>query len=285
MQIKRKHSQHIDANLLPKLLAGAVVVAAILAFGSLIPEQSVVRATFPTDLAPGALQTGLILAAFLSGIALASALILRPLRDAQAREAELMQTQAMLEALNNELHQQATQDGLLGIANRREFERVLKLEWRRAARERQPLSLLMIDVDHFKVFNDTHGHLEGDRCLQQVAAVLNEAANRPGDLLARYGGEEMAILIPRTGLEGATVLAQRIHTLLAERGIAFQASPVANQVTVSIGVASLLPIRHLSPHTLIQQADEGLYTAKEEGRNKTGIVPQLRLTAPWKELA
>ncbi|MCE9681875.1 diguanylate cyclase [Halomonas alkalisoli] len=280
MQMKPKHSLQISPNLLPRLLAGAVVIAAVLAFSSLIPEQTVVQATFPIALAPGALHTGLILASFLSGIALASAVALPLLRKAQAREAQLMQTQAVLEALNEDLHHQATRDGLLGIVNRREFERALKLEWRRAARERQPLSLLMIDVDHFKVFNDTYGHLEGDRCLQEVTAILNQAANRPGDLLARYGGEEMVILVPRTGQAGATVLAERIHALLTEHGIAFGASPVADRVTVSIGVASLLPVRHRSPQALIQQADEGLYAAKKEGRNKTATVPQLRLIAP-----
>ncbi|WP_220250454.1 GGDEF domain-containing protein [Billgrantia montanilacus] len=277
MQMKPKQLLHIDPNLLPRLLAGAVVIAAILAFSSLIPEQTVVKATLPTDLAPGVLHTGLILASFLSGAALASAIILPALRNAHARETTLKQTQVELKALNDDLHRQASRDGLLDIANRREFERVLKLEWRRAARERQSLSLLMIDVDHFKVFNDTYGHLEGDRCLQEVSAVLNEAANRPGDLLARYGGEEMVILVPRTGQEGATVLAQRIHSLLAERGIAFHASPIADHITVSIGVASMLPIRNLNPHTLVQQADEGLYIAKDEGRNGTVSIPRLRL--------
>ncbi|EWG99235.1 diguanylate cyclase [Halomonas sp. BC04] len=277
MHTKPKHLLFISPNLLPRLLAAAIFVAAVLVINSLIPEQTVVRATLPTDLAPGALHTGLILASFLGGVALTSVIFLPLLRDAQARETRLVQAQAVLGALNNDLHQQAARDGLLEIANRREFERVLKLEWRRAARERQPLSLLMIDVDYFKIFNDTHGHLEGDRCLKEVTAVLSQAVNRPGDLLARYGGEEMVILAPRTDLEGATILAQRIHALLSERHIAFGASPVADRVTVSIGSASLLPVRHHSPQALIRQADEGLYSAKAEGRNRTCTVPQIRL--------
>ncbi|MBZ0329710.1 GGDEF domain-containing protein [Halomonas sp. ANAO-440] len=277
MHIKPKYSLYISPNLLPCLLAGTIIIAAILAINSLLPQQTLVRTTFPTGMAPGAIHTGLILVSFLGGVALTSALFLPLLRDARARETQLVESQAVLEALNNELHQQATRDGLLGIANRREFERVLKLEWGRSVREHQPLSLLMIDVDHFKIFNDTYGHLQGDRCLQEVTAVLNQASNRPGDLLARYGGEEMVILVPRTDLEGAKALAQRIQALLAERGIAFHASPVGNEVTVSIGVSTVMPTRHLDPHALIQQADEGLYTAKANGRNQTCTVPQMRL--------
>lgn len=189
------------------------------------------------------------------------------------------ENQKQLERLNRQLHHQATNDGLLGIANRREFERVLELEWRRAIRERQPLSLLMIDVDHFKVFNDTYGHLQGDECLQQIAALLKDATARPGDLAARYGGEEMAILLPGTGLAGAAHMAQRIHALLAEWAVPFPDSPVASHVTVSIGIASMLPERHASAHTLIAQADKGLYAAKDNGRNRSEAVPRLRLVA------
>lgn len=187
------------------------------------------------------------------------------------------ENQKQLETLNRQLHHQATSDGLLGIANRREFERVLELEWRRAIRERQPISLLMVDVDHFKVFNDNYGHLQGDECLQRVAALLKEATARPGDLAARYGGEEMAILLPGTGLAGAAHMAQRIHALLAEWAVPFPDSPVASHVTVSIGIASILPEQRVSAHTLIAQADEGLYAAKDNGRNRSEAVPRLRL--------
>ncbi|QJQ95127.1 MULTISPECIES: diguanylate cyclase [Halomonadaceae] len=260
----------------------AVALAAVLAW-SLEPAATslslgVIESLI--ELPPGLPRSSLILLAFIGGIALTITLIVRPMRNAyQEREQQLKNKQKQLEALNDKLHRQATSDGLLGIANRREFERVLKLEWRRAARERQPLSLLLIDVDNFKVFNDTYGHLEGDECLRHIASTLKEAAARPGDLVARYGGEEMAILLPRTELEGATHMAQRIHDLLAERACAFPASPVANHVTVSIGVTSMLPVRHANAHTLIKQADEGLYAAKANGRNRTEVVSRIRLIA------
>lgn len=191
----------------------------------------------------------------------------------------LKEDRERLEALNRKLHHQATSDGLLGIANRREFERMLKLEWRRAIRERQPLSLLMVDVDNFKIYNDTYGHLKGDECLQQIAATLKGITGRPGDLLARYGGEEMAILLPRTEQEGALHIAQRVHASLTERAIPFLDSLVADHVTVSIGVASMLPSQNVSAHTLIAHADKGLYAAKDNGRNRTEIIPRLRLIA------
>lgn len=237
-------------------------------------------ANFLADLIPNFQLNGLLLLAFLSGIVSSTLLITRPMRAAyRAREAQLQANQTQLEALNRELHRQATSDGLLGIANRREFERVLDLEWRRADRERQPLSLLMIDVDCFKLYNDTYGHLKGDDCLQKVAAALQSVVCRPGDLVARYGGEEMVVLLPKTGLEGASQMAQRIHSTLAECSIPFPDSSIARHVTVSIGAASMLPSSSISAHVLIAHADDGLYAAKDNGRNRTEVVPRLRLIA------
>lgn len=259
-------------------LSAILIVGLALVVSALASETVLAPAALLSELASAG--TGLALLSFLGGVALSFALIVRPMRQAHhARVAQLRLAQERLEAENFELHRQATSDDMLGIANRREFERVLELEWRRAARERQPLSLLMIDVDHFKTYNDTYGHLAGDLCLQQVAAALKDTTERPGDLVARYGGEEIAILLPRTGLDGATHMAQRIHAKLAERAHPFAASPVADHVTVSIGAASLLPVRNSNAHSLIQQADEGLYAAKESGRNRTEVVGHLRLIA------
>lgn len=270
-------------NSLAILILIAFVIGAALAISGMAPALTTVAdrtVGFFANLPPGALGMGLALISFLCGVVLSAVLIQRSLRNNyQSRLAQLQQERQQLEVLNEELHHQAASDGLLGMANRREFERVLTLEWRRSARERQPLTLLMVDVDCFKRYNDTYGHLAGDDCLQQVAAALKDAAARPGDLVARYGGEEMAILLPHTGLAGAMHMARRVHALLAERAIAFTASPVADHVTVSIGVSALLPAPNANPHTLIKQADDALYTAKESGRNRTESISRLRLIA------
>lgn len=282
MRTKSKPTLYINPGLAGLVLAVALALDAALSLGGMVPAKA---ALFPnasalfSTLIPKLLHTGAVVA-FVSGVILAVVLILLPMRRAyRAREARLVRDRKRLEERSKALQQQAASDGLLGIANRREFERVLDLEWRRAARERQPLSLVLIDIDCFKVFNDTYGHLEGDACLCQVASVLREAAARPGDLVARYGGEEMVILMPRTDLDGASRMAQRVHEMLAEHALPFPASPVTERVTVSIGVSALLPKRHIDAHTLVRQADEGLYAAKENGRNQTVAVPRLRLIA------
>ncbi|WP_162623025.1 diguanylate cyclase [Billgrantia lactosivorans] len=268
-------------------MAVALLLDAALSLNGFVSEQA---ALFPNaaaslaDMAASLLPSGIALAGFASGIVLALAGFMLPMhRFYRSREARLVQERERLAAQNAKLAQQAASDGLLGIANRREFERVLKLEWRRAARERQPLSLLMIDIDCFKRFNDSYGHQAGDTCLRGVADVLRAAAARPGDMVARYGGEEMAVLMPHTSLEGAVRMAERIHAMLAERALPFAASPVAERVTVSIGVSSMLPVRNANRSALVKQADEGLYAAKESGRNRTATVPNLRLISQEEE--
>nr|WP_275445758.1 MULTISPECIES: diguanylate cyclase [unclassified Halomonas] len=183
----------------------------------------------------------------------------------------LKDDQKALETLNQELDRLARTDSLLGISNRRELDRHLEAEWLRGGREGHSLALLLIDVDCFKRYNDVHGHPAGDASLQQVASVLSEAIRRPGDLAARYGGEEMAVLLPHTEMEGALYVAQRIHELLAERNITFLASPVSDRVTVSIGVAVVLPTPEQTPQQLIEQADQALYQAKSNGRSRTEV--------------
>ena len=186
----------------------------------------------------------------------------------------LMKERAELRA-TVQLRNLAMHDGLTGLANRRRFDEVLEAEFRRAERSRQPLALLMIDVDHFKLFNDTYGHQSGDDALRAVANALATTVHRPGDLVARYGGEEFTVLLPGTGEVGAIRLADAVHAGLVRLGLAHPGSP-NGRVTVSIGVAELEP-RGLSPRPdkLLRAADLAMYAAKAEGRNCTSRASEL----------
>lgn len=164
----------------------------------------------------------------------------------------------------------AARDGLTGIANRRSFDEKLMHEWRRERRDHQYLSLLMIDVDYFKRYNDTYGHLKGDECLRQVAGAMTDVVFRPADLVARYGGEEFGIILPATGIDGATVVAERIQERVAGMGIAHAASDTG-RITLSIGVASTTPDNE-DHESLLQAADTALYEAKHGGRNRVALA-------------
>ncbi|MDR1661382.1 MAG: diguanylate cyclase [Azoarcus sp.] len=158
-------------------------------------------------------------------------------------------------------------DPLTGIANRRKFDERLTLEWRRAVRERTPLSFLMLDLDKFKTYNDTYGHPQGDELLRTAAAILAAAAQRPGDLAARLGGEEFGVLMPTTGLPNALSIAEKIRRQIEAARI-----PAANgeptSATVSIGAVSIVPSVKDAPEDFIARADANLYKAKERGRNR-----------------
>ena len=186
------------------------------------------------------------------------------------RTAALAEANSALTGLNAKLETLSISDGLLGIANRRRFDERLKVEWRRAARSQLPLSLLMIDVDHFKHYNDHYGHLAGDRCLQAVAqaAAAPLTLTRPADLLARYGGEELVVLLPETPSVGARAVAQDIQRAIAAAHLPHAASPVAPELTVSIGIATLQPVPGGDPDALVLAADAALYAAKAAGRNR-----------------
>ncbi len=167
------------------------------------------------------------------------------------------------------LKQLANLDGLTGLPNRRFFDERYSLEWRRALRSASSLSVIMADVDHFKAYNDTYGHLEGDNCLRQVASTLGkDTLNRAGDLLARYGGEEFVALLPGSDIPGACQVAEQMRTNIEKLGIRHESSQVASHVTVSLGVSSIIPINGLSAEDLINQADQALYQAKQNGRNQ-----------------
>ncbi len=173
-----------------------------------------------------------------------------------------------LEIANQKLEKLAVIDGLTGIANRRKFDDYIRSEWLRLAREQAPLSLILCDIDHFKLYNDTYGHQRGDTCLKQVSQAVKKVAKRPADLVARYGGEELAIILPNTTTEGAKQLAYQICLQIQSLQIPHIASPVDLYVTVSLGVAGLIPDHDGSPEELIAIADSNLYKAKELGRNR-----------------
>jgi diguanylate cyclase (GGDEF)-like protein len=159
-------------------------------------------------------------------------------------------------------------DGLTSIANRRRFDEVLRVEWNRAMRNQASLSLLMIDVDHFKSFNDNYGHGAGDECLKRVASALKKSLFRAGDFVARYGGEEFAVVLPKCNADNARNVAERIRATVEALNILHRYSGAADHITVSIGYAALVPTRNGDPQTLIETADRSLFLAKQGGRNR-----------------
>ena len=188
-----------------------------------------------------------------------------------ARTVELQHANAALQIANQQLEVYSQTDGLLGIANRQCFDRRLVDEWNRAIRDQLPLGLLMIDVDFFKNYNDEYGHLGGDSCLQAVARVAASKMVRAVDLLARYGGEEFVVILPHTALAGAKKVAESIRAAVSALAIPHRASAVAEYVTVSIGVASLLPDRSAQASDAVLAADRALYLAKQQGRNRVCV--------------
>ncbi|MES2322910.1 MAG: diguanylate cyclase [Pseudomonadota bacterium] len=179
----------------------------------------------------------------------------------------LRESQKNLANANIELQKLAALDSLTGIANRRRFDDTMGIEWQRGQRDKQPLALLMCDLDYFKAYNDAFGHLAGDLCLKKAAAVLTENLKRPADLSSRYGGEEFAIVLPETDLAGALVVAAACRSHLEQLAIAHPGSPLG-VVTMSIGVASVLPSPGGTIEGLIGCADQALYDAKKGGRNR-----------------
>ncbi len=158
-------------------------------------------------------------------------------------------------------------DGLTGIPNRRSFDETLEKEWKRARRLQTSITLLMIDIDDFKRYNDHYGHLAGDECLKKIASIFPETLTRPGDFCARYGGEEMACVLPDTDTAGGVFIAEQIQKRLKEIALEHIASSVADTVTISIGVASTRPQIAADCSSLIDKADKALYLAKSSGKN------------------
>jgi len=186
--------------------------------------------------------------------------MVRDISDRKAAEAKLKDAYRALEAM-------AITDALTHLANRRHFDQYLTAEWRRAIRDRTPLSLLLLDVDEFKAYNDTYGHLRGDSLLKQVAEAAQEVVTRTGDLVARFGGEEFAIVLPNTCNQGAMEVAAEVCDAVRQRRLPHEATPLS-YLTISIGCATLVPQRGQHAATLIQLADDALYAAKKNGRNQ-----------------
>jgi two-component system, chemotaxis family, response regulator WspR len=185
-------------------------------------------------------------------------------RALRVSQQQLLDTNLVLQRLMNS-------DGLTGLSNRRHFDEYLELEWRRAIREQTQMSLMMIDVDYFKAYNDTFGHLEGDEALRQVAKAIRASCSRPSDLPARYGGEEFALVLPNTSPGGARLLAEKLRQTVAGMNIPHMAPREGSTLTVSIGLATVVPGVGSHSRQLIQSADQGLYAAKNNGRNQVAV--------------
>jgi diguanylate cyclase (GGDEF)-like protein len=203
--------------------------------------------------------------------------IAKPLKS--SRVLARVRTQLRVKHMADELRRNATTDALTGVANRRQFDESLEREWLRARRSGDPVALLMIDVDHFKLYNDLYGHPKGDVCLRHVAQALSSACKRPADLVARYGGEEFMILLPQTPRCGAQRIAQQVLDAVAALGIFHEDSQTTHYVSVSVGIAcfddasaSRENLSHaLRASDLVQAADKALYSAKQAGRGQAKL--------------
>ncbi len=186
------------------------------------------------------------------------------IRDITTRK----QMEIAFKETNQKLEILANLDALTQVANRGCFNNRLQSEWERLAQEKQPLSLILLDIDTFKSYNDYYGHLAGDDCLIRIGKILPTVVHRPADLAARYGGEEFAFLLPNTDLEGGIKIAQNIQQVIHSLAIPHEQSHVKNILTVSLGIASLIPSLELEPDTLVAHADKALYQAKKQGRDR-----------------
>ncbi len=222
--------------------------------------------------------------AWISGIIVTAAawLFNRLLLDTQLRDfrnrKKIEQQARELRNANDQLQRLALVDGLTQVSNRRFFDERLQQEWRRLARSGEALSIILCDVDFFKKYNDTYGHLAGDACLQQVAKAIQLAVKRPADVVARYGGEEFVVILPETGAAGALHVADQILRQVSSLKIPHGSSEISEYVTVSVGVATTLPTPEVEPSELVKKADESLYNAKQNGRNR--VVHQSLVLVP-----
>ncbi|PTQ71696.1 sensor domain-containing diguanylate cyclase [Pseudomonas sp. GV071] len=181
---------------------------------------------------------------------------------------ERKQTEEKLLALQKELEELSFKDGLTGVANRRMFDSIIEVEWSNAQRNHQPLSVVLLDIDYFKQYNDHYGHLGGDDCLKRVGQVLSRAATRSRDFVARFGGEEFVLVLPETDRAAAMTVAERCRQLLLDEHIEHQQSQVGPHLTISLGVGTLIPTAHSQPSAFIAEVDKLLYKAKQKGRNR-----------------
>lgn len=189
---------------------------------------------------------------------------LQLLREIEERK----RTEEALEKANLELERLASVDGLTQIANRRQFDQHLHNEWKRLGRERVPIAVILCDIDFFKLYNDTYGHVAGDKCLKEVAQGIKRAVKRPADLVARYGGEEFAVILTSTDVDGAMKVAEGIRGEIRELQIPHIKSEVGEHISLSMGVSSIVPKDTDEPESFINNVDKFLYHAKETGRDR-----------------
>ncbi|MFL9926058.1 sensor domain-containing diguanylate cyclase [Herbaspirillum lusitanum] len=180
---------------------------------------------------------------------------------------ERKKTEARVAELQKELEALSYRDGLTNVANRRMFDSALEVEWGNALKNRTALSVIMLDIDYFKQYNDQYGHIRGDACLKKVATVLSSAATRTRDFFARYGGEEFVLILPETDAAAALKVAQRCRKLVLEAQIPHEKSQVEKVVTISVGVSTTIPSQNEDPISFIESVDKCLYVAKQRGRN------------------
>lgn len=181
---------------------------------------------------------------------------------------ERKKTEQELLTLQKKLEELSFKDGLTGIANRRMFDSILETEWADARRNQSPVSLIMLDIDYFKQYNDEYGHIQGDICLTRVAGILNSASSRPRDFVARIGGEEFAIILPETDEASARKVAERCKSAIEQERIPHAKSGVSDFLTLSIGLATRVPAQTDKALSLVEQADKSLYQAKHQGRDR-----------------
>ncbi len=258
------------SELFPDMANGRVqqtVVSALTANLSSVLSQSLNKAPFPLFSSVNDRE---------NGVRMQQAIQVTPIVAQQPRYCLIQITDVTLSVSREKLlrdqalvlRRHSYLDVLTGIANRRRFDEYFDEEFRRARRTTLPLSLVLIDIDHFKLYNDYYGHQAGDQCLKQVAETLAGTLQRPADLLARYGGEEFVAVLPETDLEGARRVAEVMRTKIAESQLPHASSPTASHVSISAGIATKIPGCGDAPTTLIEDADHALYHAKKTGRNR-----------------
>ncbi|WP_027183567.1 GGDEF domain-containing response regulator [Desulfovibrio inopinatus] len=189
-------------------------------------------------------------------------------RELDAKLVELEELHQLLEESNARLRLLSSQDALTGLPNRRSFDEIFTREWQRGVRNQRPLSLIVADIDHFKRYNDTYGHIAGDYCLERVARTLRNSLLREIDIVARYGGEEFTAILPETDSAGAQNVAERMLKAIDELAIRHQSSQTCDNLTISLGISTVIPQSNIPQLRLIEAADKALYEAKSAGRNR-----------------
>jgi diguanylate cyclase (GGDEF)-like protein len=198
--------------------------------------------------------------------------IVRNITERKQTEQRIQHLVQQLEIEKKAAQHNAITDSLTGLANRRYFDEALNLDFHRMKRSKTPFSLIMLDVDHFKKFNDHYGHIAGDDCLRKIGMVLRSLVGRVTDTVARYGGEEFVVILPDTDEKGAASLAERIRLKVEELAIPHATSEVAKVLSITLGVVTVYSTELSSPEQILSLADEALYKAKNEGRNRISVL-------------